>query len=101
MVVDIKAKEALQEYINNLCDNQQASFHPDSLCPITIKDNDQTVEIVSNLKKSLTLYLASRDAIAYQKNKGKISPDTSAKELEAWKYANKNTTSNLHCWLVK
>ena len=83
MVVDLKANEALWEYINNVHNNQQTSFHPDSLGPITIKDDDQTVEIVSNLKNSLTLQLASRDTMTYWKNKGKIPSDTSAKELEA------------------
>ena len=95
MVVDLKAKEALWEYINNLNDDQHSFFHPDSLGPTTIKDDDQTIEIVSNLKNSLTLHLASRDAIAYWKNKGKIPSNTSAEDLEIWKHANKNVAPNL------
>ena len=101
VVVNLKVKAVLWECINDLQQNVPVHFHNDVLCPMAIKDKNQQIEIVSNLKNSLTYHLASRDAVNYWKEKEKILVSSTHQEIEVQKYANRNAAPNLQQWLVK
>ena len=95
IVVNLKVKAALQECINDLRQNTLVYFYNDALHLVTIKDGNQQIEIISNLKNSLTYHLASRDEVNYQKEKGKIPAISTYQEIEVQKNLNRNDAPNL------